>query len=71
MLVDGVPSYFKEAFIDATEHTEPVPFTPSWPEIEAQVTKELEPVWLGQRGAREAVTVLTPRIDELLRADPK
>ena len=68
---DGVPSYFKEAFIDATENAEPVPFTPSTPEIEQLMIQELEPVWLGKRSAKEAATALKPRIDELLRADPK
>lgn len=68
---DGVPAHFKEAFIDPTEHAEPVPFTPSWPEIDALVSKELGPVWLGQRSAREAAAVLKPLVDELLKADPR
>ena len=67
----GKTSYFKETFIDATENAEPVPFTPSSPDIEKLMIEELEPVWLGKRAAKEAADALQPRIDDLLKAEPQ
>jgi multiple sugar transport system substrate-binding protein len=63
---DGVPSYFKEAFIDASEQAEPVPFTPATPEIEQLMIRELEPVWLGRRSAQDAARNAAPAINAIL-----
>lgn len=42
-------------------------YTTVWEEMERINREELEPVFLGKRTAREAVTSLVPRINRLLQ----
>lgn len=43
------------------------PAVPQWPEFQTILTRELGPVWLGQRAPREALDALVRQVNVLLR----
>jgi len=65
---DGVPAGFKHAFLDYWEQINlEAPFIPHWPDAQAIWYEELDPVWKGERPAKEGAAAAKARLDELLK----
>jgi multiple sugar transport system substrate-binding protein len=54
-------------YLDVPQYGVVTQYTTVWNDIEAANREELEPVFLGKRSAKDAVTVLVPRINRLLQ----
>jgi multiple sugar transport system substrate-binding protein len=66
---DGQPAAFKRAFVDVWDEIaiEP-PFLPRWSEVQDFWNAELNPVWTGERAARDGAAALKTRMDQHLAA---
>jgi multiple sugar transport system substrate-binding protein len=69
---DGVPKNFKAAFIDplqgkAKDKPVAIPTPPKALDIAEAYRKEFDPVWLGQRTARDAATAAKGPIDAIMK----
>lgn len=56
-----------QVFVEGMAYVRPDPFTPNWADIERAMNEELRSLWEGERGARETMAAIKPRVDALLR----
>ena len=65
---DGAPAGFKKTFLDQWERLNVMsPFVPDFQQLNPAWQEELDPVWTGERPARDGVSALEARIEEFLR----
>ncbi|HEV2126512.1 MAG TPA: sugar ABC transporter substrate-binding protein [Chloroflexota bacterium] len=65
---DGTPPGFKKTFLDQWEKLNVMsPFTPRFNDIVPIWEEEMDPVWTGQRPARDGVAAASSRMQDFLR----
>jgi len=65
---DGVPEHYSEAFIDPVSEYgfSKWWYVPGWSEWDQTITNEVDPCWLCQRSAKEAVDTFVPIVNEMV-----
>jgi multiple sugar transport system substrate-binding protein len=66
-LSSGQPPKNIKVFVDGLPFLRPDPQTTNWDEINVALTRELAPLWAGQKSAREAATAAKAVLDPLLK----
>jgi len=66
-LSSGQPPKNIKVFVDGLPFLRPDPQATNWDEINAALTKELAPLWAGQKSARETAAAVKAAIDPLLK----
>jgi multiple sugar transport system substrate-binding protein len=65
---DGTPKGFAKAFLDSWERLSvPSPFTPGFQQLVPVWNEELDPVWTGERPARDGAAALAARVEQFLK----
>jgi len=68
----GQPPKSLKVFVDGLPNLRPDPQTTNWVDVEAALTKEMAPLWSGEKSAREVANAVKRAIDPLLQqADAK
>jgi multiple sugar transport system substrate-binding protein len=66
-LNSGQPPKNLKVFVDGLPFLRPDPQTTNWDEINAELTKEMAPLWSGEKSAREVANAVKRAVDPLLK----
>ena len=67
---DGIPARYQEAIIDRLLQVQGYPTAVAHADLSAAWTKEMDPVWLGQRPVKDALDAVKIQWDRLLKEYP-